>query len=103
MTLLNFVSLVLVATMVSTASAQGGIASCCRNVSSTQIQRDLLKNYYVQEQPACARQIVVFTTLKGKRICSDPTNLWTQMSMAYLDGKNWHRQNLTSHGRRRRH
>ncbi|XP_053294354.1 C-C motif chemokine 2 [Pleuronectes platessa] len=100
MSLLNFVSLVLIATMLSTASAQGGIASCCRKASSTQIHRDLLKNYYVQEQPACALQIVVFTTLRGKKICSDPTNLWTKTSMAYLDGKNWQRQNLTSHRRR---
>uniref|UniRef100_A0A3Q3D2H6 Chemokine interleukin-8-like domain-containing protein n=1 Tax=Hippocampus comes TaxID=109280 RepID=A0A3Q3D2H6_HIPCM len=29
-----------------------------------------------------------------KRICADPTKLWTQTSMAYLDGKNCHAQKL---------
>ncbi|XP_060941069.1 monocyte chemotactic protein 1B-like [Limanda limanda] len=96
MTLLNFVSIVLIATMLTTASAQGGIASCCRKTSSRQFHRDLLKSYYVQEQPACPLQVVVFTTLKGKKICSDPTSLWTKTSMAYLDGKNWQMQKLTS-------
>lgn len=28
-----------------------------------------------------------FTTVCGRRICSDTMRLWTQMSMAYLDGK----------------
>uniref|UniRef100_A0A8C4HMV0 Chemokine interleukin-8-like domain-containing protein n=1 Tax=Dicentrarchus labrax TaxID=13489 RepID=A0A8C4HMV0_DICLA len=89
MTSLTFVFLLLATMMVSTASAQGGIGNCCRSISNTQVHRDLLKNYYTQNRSSCPIRAVVFTTLKGKRICSDPTKRWTQTSMAYLDGKNW--------------
>ena len=30
-----------------------------------------------------------FTTMRNKRICADPTKLWTNTSMAFLDGKKW--------------
>ncbi|XP_040000290.1 monocyte chemotactic protein 1B-like [Xiphias gladius] len=86
----TFVSLLLLTTMVSLASAQGGIASCCRKISSTQVQRDMLKSYYIQHLSSCPVQAVVFTTLKSKRICSDPDKWWTRTSMAYLDRKNLH-------------
>uniref|UniRef100_A0A8C2XM72 C-C motif chemokine n=1 Tax=Cyclopterus lumpus TaxID=8103 RepID=A0A8C2XM72_CYCLU len=87
-----FVSLLLLTIVVSTASAQGGIASCCRELSNTQIQRVLLKSYYKQYTPSCPIHAVVFTTLKGKRICADPGKVWTKTSMAYLVGKNWQLQ-----------
>ncbi|XP_068427598.1 monocyte chemotactic protein 1B-like [Clinocottus analis] len=87
MTRLAFVPLLLVTIMVPAASAQGGIASCCREVSRTQILRFKLKSYYQQFTPACPIRAVVFKTLEGKRICSDPDSLWTKSSMAYLDGK----------------
>lgn len=38
-----------------------------------------------------------FTTLKGKRICSGPGKVWTQTSMAYLDGKNRQIQHANCH------
>ncbi|XP_044074266.1 monocyte chemotactic protein 1B-like [Siniperca chuatsi] len=94
MTSLIFVSLLLTI-MVSTASAQGGIGSCCRILSTTQIHRDRLKSYYKQHKPSCPIDAVVFTTLHNKRICSDPYKLWSQTSMAYLDGKNWQLQRIT--------
>ncbi|XP_071347728.1 monocyte chemotactic protein 1B-like [Trachinotus anak] len=92
MTGLAFVSLLLLTTMVSTASAQGGIASCCRRISNTQIHREMLRSYYVQRRPACHLHAVVFTKLNGGTICAEPSKLWTQTSMAFLDGKNWSRQ-----------
>uniref|UniRef100_A0A3Q0SIK0 Chemokine interleukin-8-like domain-containing protein n=1 Tax=Amphilophus citrinellus TaxID=61819 RepID=A0A3Q0SIK0_AMPCI len=91
MTRLTFISLLVVTAMVSTATAQGGISSCCQKISNTQVHRDLLKSYYVQQPPSCPLTAVVFTTVSGKRICSTTLKLWTQTSMAYLDGKNWHR------------
>ncbi|XP_062285445.1 monocyte chemotactic protein 1B-like [Scomber scombrus] len=97
MTSLTFVSLFLLA-IVSTASAQGGIASCCRTVSNTQIHREQLKSYYVQHKTSCPLHAVVFTTMRGKRICSDPEKVWTSTSMAFLDGKNWqHQRALNRH------
>ncbi|KAM7379166.1 hypothetical protein PAMP_004736 [Pampus punctatissimus] len=92
MTGLTIVSLFLLTILVSTASAQGGIASCCRRLSSTQIHRELLRSYYIQHKSPCPIHAVVFTTMKGKRICADPHKIWTMTSMAFLDGKNWQRQ-----------
>nr|QIH54606.1 C-C motif chemokine 2 [Larimichthys crocea] len=89
MTSLTLVSLFLLASVLSTASAHGGLASCCRSFSKTQVHRDNLKDYYKQNQPPCPIPAVVFTTIKGKRICSNPTSVWAMTSMAYLDGKNW--------------
>ncbi|XP_005721588.1 eotaxin-like [Pundamilia nyererei] len=86
---LTVILLLLVAIMVSTAAVQGGISSCCQRTSNTQIHRDLLKSYYIQQPPSCSIPAVVFTTISGRRICSDSSNTWTQTSMAYLDGKDW--------------
>ncbi|TNN78164.1 C-C motif chemokine 2 [Liparis tanakae] len=85
-----FVSLLLLIIVASTASAQGGMASCCRKFSNTEIQRVLLKSYYKQYTPACPICAIVFRSLKGRRICSDPGKVWTKDSMAYLDRKNGH-------------
>ncbi|KAF1384001.1 hypothetical protein PFLUV_G00137700 [Perca fluviatilis] len=97
MTSLAFVSLLLVTMMASTASARGGIGSCCRQHSQTQIHRDHLRSYYKQSKSSCPINAVVFTTLKNIRICSNPEKMWTQTSMAYLDGKNWQIQHSTLH------
>ncbi|XP_006786755.2 eotaxin-like [Neolamprologus brichardi] len=93
---LTIISLLLVAIMVSTAAAQGGISSCCQRTSNTQIHRDLLKRYYIQQPPSCSISAVVFTTISGRRICSDSSKTWTQTSMAYLDGKDWQKRNNTA-------
>lgn len=37
----------------------GGIASCCRAISTTQIHRDLLESYYVQHEIPCLLNAVV--------------------------------------------
>ncbi|KAM6919832.1 monocyte chemotactic protein 1B-like [Lycodopsis pacificus] len=92
---LSFLSLLLVTIMVSTASAQGGIASCCLKLSRTQVHREQLKSYYKQFKPSCPVHAVIFKTVKEKRICSDPENVWTKTSMAYLDGKDWQIQHAT--------
>ncbi|KAG7525260.1 monocyte chemotactic protein 1B-like [Solea senegalensis] len=73
--------------MVSTVSARGGIASCCRKISLTEVHQNHLQSYYVQHRPPCPLKAVVFTMLNGNRICSDPHSLWTQRSMAFLDKK----------------
>ncbi|XP_037644677.1 monocyte chemotactic protein 1B-like isoform X1 [Sebastes umbrosus] len=100
MTSLAFVSLLLVAIVVSTASTKGGTASCCRKLSKTKIHRDLLKEYYKQDKSSCPINAVVFTTLKNKRICANPNRVWTKTSMAYIDGNNGQCQNSTFQTRR---
>ncbi|XP_059201072.1 monocyte chemotactic protein 1B-like [Centropristis striata] len=88
MTRLAFLSFLLIAIMVPTASANGSVASCCLKLSTTNIHRDFLVVYYKQYKPSCPIHAVVFITLRGKRICADPGRVWTKTSMAYIDGKN---------------
>uniref|UniRef100_A0A668A8V6 Chemokine interleukin-8-like domain-containing protein n=1 Tax=Myripristis murdjan TaxID=586833 RepID=A0A668A8V6_9TELE len=76
MTSLTFLSLLLLTTVVSTISAQGGLSDCCHEIKNTTVHRDLLKTLH----------------LLGKRICADPKRLWTLTSKAYLDGKNYYRR-----------
>uniref|UniRef100_A0A3Q3WMR5 C-C motif chemokine n=1 Tax=Mola mola TaxID=94237 RepID=A0A3Q3WMR5_MOLML len=97
MTNLGWVSLLLLVSLLSEASAQGGLGSCCLKLSETHIKRDLLKSYYQQHQPSCRIHAVVFTTLKNKRICADPTDMWTKTTMAYIDGKNSQIQHANLH------
>uniref|UniRef100_A0A3Q4HZI9 Chemokine interleukin-8-like domain-containing protein n=1 Tax=Neolamprologus brichardi TaxID=32507 RepID=A0A3Q4HZI9_NEOBR len=69
-------------------------ASCCEKTSNIQIHQDRLKSYYIQQPPSCSVTTVVFTTACGRRICSDTMRLWTQMSMAYLDGKSLKKESM---------
>ncbi|XP_014331459.2 C-C motif chemokine 2-like [Xiphophorus maculatus] len=89
MTSIPIISLVLVAVMVPTASAQGGISTCCMKFSGTKVHREMLRSYYQEDKSSCSLQAVVFTTVMGKRICASPFNMWTKTSMAFLDGKNF--------------
>ncbi|XP_014856626.1 PREDICTED: eotaxin-like [Poecilia mexicana] len=95
MTSIPLILLVLVAAMVPTASAQGGISTCCMKFTSTKVHRELLKSYYQEDKSSCRLQAIVFTTTKGKKLCADPSNTWTKTSMAYLDGKNWQQKQTT--------
>uniref|UniRef100_A0A3B3UCP9 Chemokine interleukin-8-like domain-containing protein n=1 Tax=Poecilia latipinna TaxID=48699 RepID=A0A3B3UCP9_9TELE len=85
MTSIPLILLVLVAVMVPTASAQGGISTCCMKFTSTKVHRELLKSYYQEDKSSCRLQAIVFTTIMDKRICGSPFNLWTKTSMAFLD------------------
>uniref|UniRef100_A0A3Q2XSY7 Chemokine interleukin-8-like domain-containing protein n=1 Tax=Hippocampus comes TaxID=109280 RepID=A0A3Q2XSY7_HIPCM len=69
MTALNLVGLFMVAVMVPGALAQGGVASCCRKISDTQVHRDLLTKYYIQRPPSCALHAVKLQGKYFKQMC----------------------------------
>ncbi|XP_017165454.1 C-C motif chemokine 4-like [Poecilia reticulata] len=86
----------LVTLMLPTFSAQGGISKCCLKNIKTKVHRTLLRSYHEQNDPSlCSVPSVVFTTTKGKKLCANPSNIWTKTSMAYLDGKNWQQKQTT--------
>ncbi|XP_054888597.1 C-C motif chemokine 4-like [Poeciliopsis prolifica] len=96
MTSIPLISLVLVAMMVPTASAQGGISSCCLKYTGTKVHRESLRSYYQEDKSSCNPPAVVFTTIHSIRICASPFNMWTKTSMAFLDGKNYGQQQSRS-------
>uniref|UniRef100_A0A3Q2UN65 Chemokine interleukin-8-like domain-containing protein n=1 Tax=Fundulus heteroclitus TaxID=8078 RepID=A0A3Q2UN65_FUNHE len=90
---LTFILLLLGTLMLPTFSAQG-TSKCCLKYRSAKVHRSFLKSYYLQGSPSCAIPAVLFTTHAGKRLCTNPSSVWTKTSMAYLDGKNWQRNTL---------
>ncbi|XP_034039969.1 eotaxin-like isoform X2 [Thalassophryne amazonica] len=90
----TFITFLFITVMLSTVSAKGGLGSCCRYTRHRKVQRDLLKCYYKLGPPSCSRYNVVFITLMGKRICSDPDSPWTEAIMTYLNHKKWQYQSM---------
>ncbi|XP_015241529.1 PREDICTED: C-C motif chemokine 4-like isoform X1 [Cyprinodon variegatus] len=91
---LNFLLLLVIFLVLPTFSAQA-IPKCCLQYSRTRFHRGSLKSYYIQDSSLCTQPAVIFTTIKGKRICVNPSKVWTKTSMAYLDGKNWWQRHTT--------
>uniref|UniRef100_A0A3B5QDG0 Chemokine interleukin-8-like domain-containing protein n=1 Tax=Xiphophorus maculatus TaxID=8083 RepID=A0A3B5QDG0_XIPMA len=79
----------LVTLMLPTFSAQGGTSKCCLKIDKAKVHRTFLRSHYEKNDPKlCSVPSVVFTTMTGKKLCADPSKIWTKTSMAYLDGKN---------------
>ncbi|XP_041698654.1 monocyte chemotactic protein 1B-like [Coregonus clupeaformis] len=72
----------------SSSHASGAAALCCLEFKGTMVRRDLVKRYYLQDTALCNIKAVTFVTVKGIRICSDPSNPWAQKTMQYLNKKN---------------
>ncbi|KAL7835314.1 hypothetical protein SRHO_G00276610 [Serrasalmus rhombeus] len=65
-----------------------GPGSCeCLKTSSTVLQISKIKSYYVQKSGLCPIDAVVFTTVKGVKICSDPQKPWVKRAMKIVDGR----------------
>ncbi|KAL6462648.1 hypothetical protein MHYP_G00290700 [Metynnis hypsauchen] len=65
-----------------------GPGSCeCLRISNTLLRISNIKSYYVQKSGLCATNAVVFTTVKGVQICSDPQKSWVKKAMKAVDGR----------------
>ncbi|XP_035655139.1 C-C motif chemokine 2-like [Oncorhynchus keta] len=73
---------------ISSSHASGAVTPCCIEMKGTMVRRDLIKRYYIQDTAMCNIKAVTFVTVKGIRICSDPSNPWAKKTMQYLDNKN---------------
>ncbi|KAJ8384309.1 hypothetical protein AAFF_G00206660 [Aldrovandia affinis] len=72
----------------SLVQANGRVASCCLKTSNTKIRMVQLAKYYIQNRTAmCHVAAVVFTTVRGVTICSNPSDTWTKKGMKFLDGR----------------
>ncbi|XP_046883773.1 monocyte chemotactic protein 1B-like [Hypomesus transpacificus] len=75
--------------LMDTTSAQvNKVGSCCRKTFSMRIPLRMLGSYYVQDIAMCPIKAVVFVTVKDKRLCLDPKELWVKTAIDYLDKKN---------------
>nr|XP_015216590.1 PREDICTED: monocyte chemotactic protein 1B-like [Lepisosteus oculatus] len=72
-----------------TSAGSGPTASCCLKASNTVLQREKIASYHIQKDSGvCLFEAVVFTTIRGVRVCSDPRKPWVKKAMKYVDGKN---------------
>ncbi|KAJ8357032.1 hypothetical protein SKAU_G00198260 [Synaphobranchus kaupii] len=67
--------------------ASGPVTTCCLTTTNTRIRVDLLEKYYIQKKGLCPVDAVVFTTVRGVTICSDPSKLWTERGMVIVDSR----------------
>ncbi|KAL4624743.1 monocyte chemotactic protein 1B-like [Arapaima gigas] len=77
------------------ACASSVPTSCCLKTQRTRVNLDLLQRYHTQ-MGVCLVKAVQFTTIKGKILCSDPSDPWAQRAISYLDGKNRDKKVQTS-------
>ncbi|XP_030628069.1 C-C motif chemokine 3-like [Chanos chanos] len=60
-------------------------AQCCYRYIRTRIpQKSAIS--YSETGYACSKPGVMFTTVRQKRICADPSEPWVRSLMNYLDG-----------------
>ncbi|KAL2085715.1 hypothetical protein ACEWY4_019035 [Coilia grayii] len=61
--------------------------TCCLRTSQRVIPLKNIKDYHMQRVGLCPVDAVVFTTVKGIKLCLDPKNLWVIKAVKYLDSK----------------
>uniref|UniRef100_A0A8C7ZZR7 Chemokine interleukin-8-like domain-containing protein n=1 Tax=Oryzias sinensis TaxID=183150 RepID=A0A8C7ZZR7_9TELE len=86
--LLSSTLLCVIAWMNSIQAVHGHVHDCkCVRPNNTQIRKTNLVSYTIQEESICNVRVVIFTTVKGKILCSDPNSDWTKTGMRTLDAK----------------
>ncbi|KAI4904012.1 hypothetical protein NFI96_021460 [Prochilodus magdalenae] len=84
--LLSLTLLLLAATFSQGAGEPGGSCVCLRT-SGTVLRITNIRSYYVQRAGVCHIDAVVFTTVKGLKICSDPKKPWAERAMKAVDAR----------------
>ncbi|XP_049319124.1 chemokine (C-X-C motif) ligand 32b, duplicate 1 isoform X2 [Astyanax mexicanus] len=66
----------------------GPVGKCkCLRTSNTVLQVQRVKSYYVQKSGLCHVDAVVFTTVRGIAVCSDPKKPWVKKAMTVVDAR----------------
>uniref|UniRef100_A0A7N6BMH7 Chemokine interleukin-8-like domain-containing protein n=1 Tax=Anabas testudineus TaxID=64144 RepID=A0A7N6BMH7_ANATE len=79
-TLLSFITW-----MSLTHANNGRVSNCCLLLSNTKTYLENIVNYTIQSDSVCPIKAVVFHTIYGKNICSDPKNGWAKKAIAKVD------------------
>ncbi|XP_041923585.1 monocyte chemotactic protein 1B-like [Alosa sapidissima] len=67
---------------------------CCLKQSSRQkLKANKVKTYHIQQQGGiCPIHVVVFVTVRNKRICADPHRQWVKDTVRKVDERKTRRQ-----------
>ncbi|XP_034469233.1 lymphotactin-like [Hippoglossus hippoglossus] len=61
------------------------VSGCCPLVSNTRVHIKRIKNYTIQSEGVCPVTAIVFETMLGTRICSDPESDWAKKAKVKVD------------------
>ncbi|XP_047197970.1 lymphotactin-like isoform X2 [Hippoglossus stenolepis] len=61
------------------------VSGCCPLVSNTRVHIKRIKNYTIQSEGVCPVTAIVFETMLGTRICSDPESNWAKKAKVKVD------------------
>ncbi|XP_062841984.1 C-C motif chemokine 24-like isoform X2 [Trichomycterus rosablanca] len=64
-----------------------GSQCSCPKISETILPLSKIRGYYEQKLGLCHVAAVVFKTVKGKVVCSDPKKPWVERAKKILDAK----------------
>ncbi|KAG9329053.1 hypothetical protein JZ751_008201 [Albula glossodonta] len=89
MTTLTAVFLCLAVLVLSPATGQGSgiVSSCCLTTSNTKIRVAQISSYFRQNTGRCPVEALVFTSVTGRKICSDPSDPWAKKAKAVVDAR----------------
>ncbi|XP_061588020.1 lymphotactin-like [Cololabis saira] len=59
----------------------------CHHLSTTRVHRDRIVDYTVQKEGVCTIKAIIFQTVRGKRVCSDPSSSWAKTMILVVDEK----------------
>ncbi|KAL2085716.1 hypothetical protein ACEWY4_019036 [Coilia grayii] len=59
--------------------------SCCLRTDRTVLSLKNIKDYHMQNVALCPVDAVVFTTVKGIKVCSDPKKPWVKRAVKHFD------------------
>ncbi|KAG5268713.1 hypothetical protein AALO_G00215610 [Alosa alosa] len=71
----------------ATLGRAGISTACCQGTTQTVLRQSNIVGYHRQAVGICPVEAVVFTTVKGIRVCSSPKKPWVKKALKYIDSK----------------
>ncbi|KAI1882740.1 hypothetical protein AGOR_G00238050 [Albula goreensis] len=89
MTTLTAVFLCLAVLVLSPATGQGSgiVSACCLKTRNTKIRVAQISSYFRQNVGRCPVEALVFTSVTGRKICSDSSDPWAKKAKAVVDAR----------------
>ncbi|XP_047444581.1 integumentary mucin C.1-like [Mugil cephalus] len=84
--LTSFVCLIAWINLGHTTFAHGRVSDCCLQWSRTKLHPKQIKDYTIQSEGVCPIKAVVFLTVRGKIVCSNPEISWVKDAILKVDG-----------------
>ncbi|KAJ8274382.1 hypothetical protein COCON_G00090070 [Conger conger] len=67
--------------------ASSPVVSCCLKTENKKIPVIRVDRYSMQKKGLCPVDAVIFTSVKGITICSNPSDRWAKRAMAIVDSR----------------